>query len=136
MNYGDRPLTIPPQEGGTPETERSIRALTEAGLPALQGTPTDIEAARAIRLNKLIAADDVLTALRTNEQQTELGEASAVPPESPVSESQVQAAQRALNQLRHQEEALWWLARRECSARELVELFLEGQTLPLPDETE
>jgi|SwirhisoilCB3_FD_contig_41_1939314_length_858_multi_2_in_0_out_0_1 hypothetical protein len=133
MNYGDRPLTIPPEEGGTPHTERSIRAITEVGLPPLRGTEADIAAATEIRLDKLIAADDILTQLRTDEQATELGDMSAIPPEAPVSKNEVQAAQAVLNSLRHQDEAAWWLAHRDRTAQQLLAMFAEGQELPLPD---
>jgi hypothetical protein len=132
MNYGDKPLTIPPEEGGTPHTPRSIRAITEVGLPALQGTEADIAAASEIRLDKLSAADEVLTLLRTNQQETELGAQSANPPSIPVAESQVQVAQMALNTLRHQDAADWWLAHQDQTARQLLEMFTDNQALPLP----
>lgn len=133
MNYGDKPLTIPPQEGGEPETERSIRAVTEVGLPPLRGTEADITAAQEIRLDVLVAADDVLTQLRTAVQETDLGTMSANPPRVPISKDVVKSAQVALNSLRHQDDAAWWLSHRDESPRVLLQLFMEGHTLPPPD---
>jgi hypothetical protein len=125
MNYGDRPLTIPPEEDGTPQTGRTIRAITEAGLPPLHGAEADIAVATEIRLEKLMAADDLLTLLRSDEQETELGHMAGAKPETPVSPDDVRAAQVALNRLRHQEEATWWLAHRDHAARELLAMFTE-----------
>jgi len=125
MNYGEKPLEIPPEEGGTPRTGRSIRAITEVGLPALRGTEEDIAAAMEIRLDKLIAADDLLTELRSDEQETELGPMAGAKPERPVSPEDVRRAQMALNRLRHQEDAAWWLANRDRTARELIAMFAE-----------
>lgn len=125
MNYGDRPLNVPPESDATPRTERAMRAITEAGLPGLRGAPPDLEAASEVRLAKLMEADDVMTALRTAEQQTELGGDSAIQPETPVSDADVRAAQAALNRLRHQQDAAWWLAHQDRSARELMALFEE-----------
>ncbi len=133
MNYGDRPLTIPPEEGGTPHTERSIRAITEVGLPPLRGTDADIAAAVEIRLDKLEAADDVLTQMRVDEQETELGSQSANPPQVPITKEEVQTVQRALNRLRHQDEAAWWLGQQERTARELLLMFADDPQVPLPD---
>jgi hypothetical protein len=123
MNYGDRPLNIPPEEDGTPESERSIRAITEVGLPPLQGTEADIAAATEIRLAKLIAADDLLTMLRSDHQETDLGHMAGMQPAKPVSVDDVKRAQVALNRLRHQDDAAWWLANRDRTAQELIEMF-------------
>jgi hypothetical protein len=125
MNYGDKPLTIPQEEDATPETGRTIRAITEVGLPALQGDEAAIAEAAEIRLAKLMAADDLLSALRTDKQETELGHMAGARPEKPVSAEEVRAAQTALNRLRHQEDAGWWLAQRDRTARELLAMFSE-----------
>src|SRR5579862_4455591 len=123
MNYGDKPLEIPPQEGGTPETERSIRAITEVGLPSLRGTEADIGEAAALRLDKLIAADDLMTELRTEEQQAELDQQDAPNGRRTELATAVHRAQTALNHLRHQDDAAWWLMQRDRTARELLEMF-------------
>ena len=128
MNYGDRPLTVPPEEDGTPQTQRAIRAITEAGLPPLRGGEEDIAAAHEIRLAKLIAADDILTQLRSDEQETELGHMAGAQPQAPVSKNEVRQEQIALNRLRHQDDAAWWLAQRDRTAQELLALFLSEQS--------
>jgi hypothetical protein len=130
MNYGDRPLELPPQEGGTPETERSIRAITEVGLPVLVGTPEDVDAAAVVRLDKLRAADDLLTELRVSEREGEVAHAVSVSSSPAVSVAEVQRAQEALNHLRHQQDAAWWLANRDRTARELLDAFAGGMLLP------
>ena len=124
MNYGDRPLNIPKEEDGTPQTDRSIRAITEVGLPPLRGTEADVATAVEIRLAILIAADDVLTDMRSDEQETALGPMAGMQPTQPTSRADVHAAQTALNRLRHQDDATWWLANRDRAARELIEMFL------------
>jgi hypothetical protein len=123
MNYGDKPLNIPPEEDGTPETARSIRAITEVGLPPLRGTEADIDVAGEIRLDKLIAADDVLTLLRSDHQETDLGHMAGMKPAKPVSADDVRRAQMGLNRLRHQDDAAWWLAHRDRTPLELIEMF-------------
>jgi hypothetical protein len=130
MNYGDRPLNIPPEEDATPATERSIRAITEVGLPPLRGMAADIAAAHEIRLAKLIAADDLLTQLRNDEQETELGHMAGAQPSAPVSRQEVQEAQAALNRLRHQDDAAWWLAQNDRSVQELLALFRADRQPP------
>ena len=108
-----------------PGSPRTVRAIAEAGLPALAGSPTDIETARDIRAAKLIAADDLLSALRGNEAMTEEHALAAIPP-PPVTHAQVQAAQAALNRLRHQTDAQWWIARQSHSAQELLDTLATG----------
>jgi len=123
MNYGDRPLSIPPEQDATPQTGRAIRAITEVGLPPLRGTEADIAAAAGIRLDRLIAADDLLTGMRTDEQETELGHMAGATPAKPVSPDDVRRAQTALNRLRHQDDAAWWLANGDRTAEELIAVF-------------
>lgn len=108
-----------------PGTPRTIRAIAEAGLPALIGSQTDIEAARDIRIAKLIAADDLLSEMRGNEAMTEEHALSAIPPPH-VTHAQVQQAQAALNRLRHQTEAQWWIAHQSHSAQSLLDAFTTG----------
>jgi len=126
MNYGDRPLTIPHEDDATPESERAIRAITEAGLPQLRGTEPEVAFAANIRLQKLISADDYLTQLRNDEQETALGPMAGAQPSAPVSKSEVRREQAALSRLRHQDDASWWIARQDRTAVELLSSFLEG----------
>ena len=104
-----------------PGTPRTVRAIAEAGLPVLTGSPADIETASKIRLTKLIAADDLLSELRGNEAITEEHAAAAIPPPH-VTHTQVQQAQAALNRLRHQTEAAWWIAHQSHTAQSLLDV--------------
>jgi hypothetical protein len=71
-----------------------------------------------------IAADDLLTQLRTDEQETELGHMAGAQPQTPVSKDEVRSEQIALNRLRHQDDAAWWLEQRDRAIKELLEMFL------------
>ncbi len=108
-----------------PGSPRTVRAIAEAGLPALTGSLTDIETARDIRVAKLIAADDLLSTMRGNEALTEEHALAAIPPPS-VTHAQVQTAQAALNRLRHQTDAQWWIANQSHSAQALLDTFATG----------
>ena len=103
-----------------PATPRTVRAIAEAGLPFLTGSPSDVETAANIRAAKLIAADDLLSTLRGNEALTEEHSLAAIPPPH-ITHAQVQQAQAALNRLRHQTEAGWWIAHESHSAQSLLD---------------
>lgn len=107
-----------------PATPRTVRAIALTGVPPLTGADADIAAADPIRAARLIEADDILTALRGNETLTEEHTAAAIPP-PPVSHAQVQQAQIALNRLRHQTEAAWWLSHRNDTAQALLNGLIE-----------
>ncbi len=106
-----------------PGTPRAIRAIAEAGLPPLTGSSTDVQAAGDIRISKLIEADDLLSAMRGNEAMTEEHALAAIPPPH-VTHAQVQQTQAALNRLRHQADAAWWIAHQSHSAQTLLDSFM------------
>lgn len=110
----------PPEADETPRTPRSQEAATEAGLPALTGSGPEIAQAEPIRTALLMDADDYLTELRTNQILTEEQQDTAVMPDQPVSAEQVRAAQMALNRLRHQTDAGWWIAHRDWGVCDLL----------------
>lgn len=96
-----------------------------AGLPPLTGNPTDVQAAGDIRISKLIEADDLLSAMRGNEAMTEEHALAAIPPPH-VTHAQVQQTQAALNRLRHQADAAWWIAHQSHSAQALLDAFMSN----------
>ena len=116
-------LSLPEADDTTPHSPRSIRAVALVGVPTLTGTEAEIAEAEPIRERLLIAADDVLTELRGGEILTEEQADTAIRVPQPISAAQVQAAQRALNQLRHQTEANWWLLQQEATAEMLLKQY-------------
>ena len=110
-------LTLPTEEDETPRSPRAIRAIALAGVPELAGTEADVAAALPIRERLLIDADDFLSALRSNEILTEEQADTAISIPTPASPAEVLAAQQALNRLRHQTDAAWWIGRREATIK-------------------
>lgn len=103
----------PPPADETPRTPRSQLAATEAGVPELTGSPEEIGHAEEVRAAILMQADDYMTQLRANQILTEEQSDTDVVPDQPVTHAQVLAAQAALNRLRHQTDANWWIAHRQ-----------------------
>lgn len=108
-----------------PATPRTRSAIAIAGVPPLTGTPADIETADDIRAAHLTKADDVLTALRGGETLYEEHTVAAIPP-VPVSHAQVQRAQAALNRLRHQTDAQWWLTHQHTPTKTLLDTLMDA----------
>ena len=115
-------LSLSPEDDATPHSPRAIRAVALVGVPELTGAEADIAAAAPIRERLLIAADDYLTALRGDEILTTEQTDTAISVSRPVSAAEVLAAQKALNRLRHETDAAWWLARREATIEETLRL--------------
>ncbi|HZT41053.1 MAG TPA: hypothetical protein VFA07_02630 [Chthonomonadaceae bacterium] len=107
----------------TPRTPRSQQAATEVGLPALVGMPEEIGQALEIRSDILMQADDYMTQLRANQILTEEQSDTAVVPDQPVTHEQVLAAQAALNRLRHQTDANWWIAHQQDDVVSLLSMI-------------
>ncbi len=112
-----------------PATPRTRSAIAIAGVLPLTGTPADIETADAVRADHLTRADDILTALRGGETLYEEHTVAAIPP-APVSHAQVQRAQAALNRLRHQTDAQWWLTHQHTPTQTLLESLMEPAPTP------
>jgi hypothetical protein len=104
----------------TGESPGTQRAMTQAGLPELTGEPADVSRADAIRTRILMEADDVLTRLRSDEILTEAQSDTDITSPRQVSEDQVHAAQVALNKIRHQADAAWWISHEESTAEQLL----------------
>ena len=117
-------------ETDEPGTPRTIHAITLAGLSPLIGSETEIATASEIRAAKLIEADDLLSALHGNEAITEDHTVGVIPVPH-VTHTQVQHMQAAINRLRHQTDARWWIDHQAKSAQTLLEAFL-----PLTDMTQ
>ena len=113
-----------------PGTPRTIHAITLAGLAPLTGSEADIAVASEIRAAKLMEADDLLSNLHGNEAITEDHTVGALPVPH-TTHTQVQHMQAAVNKLRHQTEAGWWIAHQTTTAQTLLEAFL-----PLTDITQ
>ena len=106
------------------ETAGTKRSITEGGLPELVGSGAD--AAREIRTSILIDADDVMSRLRSDEIITEAQSDTDITSPRQVSPSQVHAAEAALNRLRGNTDAAWWLAQEARSAGDIIaEMMLE-----------
>jgi hypothetical protein len=110
-------------ETDDPSTPRTVRAIALAGLPPLTGADTD--AANDIRATKLIEADALLSDMRGSEAITEEHPAGAIPM-PPVTHAQVQQMQAALNRLRHQTEAEWWISHQHDTSQALLDLFMNA----------
>lgn len=109
-------------ETDEPGTQRTIRAIALVGLSPLLGGEKEVALAEEIRARHLVAADDLLSELRGNEAITEEHPAGALPVPQ-VTHAQVQRMQTALNRLRHQTEATWWIAQSDAPTRTLIETF-------------
>ena len=113
------------------ETPGTKKTITEGGLPALVGAETEIGQAREVRSRILVEADDVLTRLRSDEIITEAQSDTAIVSPRQVSSDQVHAAEVALNRLRGQTDAAWWVANSGRTAGELLEtLMISGSGQP------
>ena len=108
-------------ETDEPGTPRTVRAIALVGLHPLTGTEEDIASADPIRTAHLIAADDLMSELRGLEAITEEHPAAAIPLKE-VTRTEVHEMQVALNRLRHQTEALWWIGHKETPTRTLLTL--------------
>ena len=107
-----------------PATPRTRSAIALAGVLPLTGTPDAIEVADAIRAAKLTQADEILTALRGGETLASEHTVAAIPPPA-VTHEQVQRAQAALNRLRHQTDAQWWLTHQHTPTQELLDNMMD-----------
>src|SRR4051794_34725006 len=87
------------------ETDGNKRMITEGGLPELNGSPDDVEAARDVRSRILVDADDILTRLRSDETITDAQKDTAIVSPRQVTAQQVHSAEIALNRLRSQADA-------------------------------
>ena len=108
-----------------PATPRTRGAIALAGVPPLTGTPAAVESADAIRAAKLTQADEILTALRGGETLAAEHTVAIIPP-PPVSHAQVQRAQVALNRLRHQTDAQWWLTHQHTPTQTLLDDLMDA----------
>ncbi len=112
------------------ETPGTKRAITEGGLPHLTGSEHDVVRAHEIRTRILIEADDVLTRLRSDEILTEAQLDTNITAPRTVEATQVHAAEAALNRLRGQPDAAWWVGQGSRSAGDILSemmLNLDGQ---------
>ena len=107
-----------------PGTPRTMQAITLAGLPSLEGNEAEIRVASELRVARLIEADDLLSTLRGNEAITEEHPSGAVPIPH-VTHTQVQQTQAAVNRLRHQTDARWWIDHQNETAQALLAAFFE-----------
>ena len=105
------------EPGETPGTKRTI---THGGLPELRGAEAAMARAEEIRTRILVEADDVLTRLRSDEIMTEAQKDTDIVSPRQVSKEQVHSAEIALNKLRNQADADWWLTQAERSAGEIL----------------
>ena len=103
--------------GETPGTKRTI---AEGGLPKLDGTPEQNEQAEEIRTRLLVQSDEILSRLRSDQIMTEAQKDTAVISPRQVTSEQVHSAEVALNKLRNQTDAAWWLAQSDASASTLL----------------
>lgn len=108
------------------ETPGNKRAIATVGLPPLSGTTTDVARANEIRTRILIEADDVLTRLRSDETITEAQLDTDIVSPRQVNTEQVHAAEVALNRLRSQTDAGWWLKQADATAGSLIGELMAG----------
>lgn len=108
------------------ETEGTKRTITAGGLPDLQGEIGDRDRAAEIRTRILVEADDVLTRLRSDEILTEAQSDTAIVSPRQVNPAQVHAAETALNHVRRQADAAWWIAQSDRSAAEIIAALMEN----------
>lgn len=100
-----------------PKAETTRENITEAALPDLVGAESEIAAAQEVRTRILMEADDLLSRLRAQERLYELPDRNAPPG--------IAVWVAALQALRGQEDAAWWLANRDAGARALLEALHE-----------
>jgi len=112
----------------TGESQGTQRAMTQAGLPELTGQPDEVGRAQAIRTRILMEADDVMTRLRSDEVITEAQSDTGIKAPRQVSEDQVHAAEMALNKVRHQTDAAWWIGHEGATAEQLLSRLMTNPT--------
>ena len=105
------------------ETPAAKRVITEGGLPELVGS--NVDAAKETRTQILIEADDVLTRLRSDEIITEAQADTDIVSPRQVSTGQVHAAEAALNRLRGNTDADWWLRQAGRGAGEILAAMMQ-----------
>lgn len=104
------------ETNGTTEGERSIEEIVSgAELPELGGAPMEVRAAAEIRKRILNEADDVLSAVRENEILSNQNRDPAL-----LGGMAIVEAERALQRLRRQSSAAWWLAQERRSAQDVL----------------
>lgn len=102
--------------------------VTAAGLRGLTDESEMTEHAAEIRLRALSAADDLLTAIRSDRTLTDSEVDTAVRAPVQVLRSDLQAASSALRRLRQITDAGWWI---ENGDRPIADLLVEAAA-PLP----
>lgn len=123
MTLDEQPIQLVPEEDTTPRRTDAIRAIAEVGVPDLKGTPDEVTRGREIRLRFLVEADELLTRLRTNATLTQEQSDTAIVAPQQVRAEEVHVAQVALNRLRHQDNATWWIAHEEDRLDNLLRSF-------------
>lgn len=113
-------LSIPAEDDETPRSPDAIRAIALVGLPELTGAESEISVAASIRERLLIEADDYMTALRGDAILTAEQADTAIEVTRRISGADVQAAQAALNRLRHETESAWWVTKQEATIEEVM----------------
>ena len=116
-------ISLPDTEDETPRSPRTIRAVALLGVLPLEGSEAAIAAATPLREARLIEADDLLTDLRTNAILTEEENDTAITAPQQITHAQVHTAQVALNRLRHQITAEWWIANQHKTTQQLLDEF-------------
>lgn len=106
------------------ETPGTQKAVAQAGLLPLTGSAEAIAQAEAIRAQTLVDADNIITRMRSEEVLTDTDSTIVHPTTAPVTHEQVLATQAALNRLRHQTEADWWLQNGSRGAGALLNAFM------------
>ncbi|HZO90464.1 MAG TPA: hypothetical protein VFB38_19210 [Chthonomonadaceae bacterium] len=107
---------MPAQQSGDNLPTTTQENITQAGLPALSGSAEQIAQAESIRTQILMRADDLVSALRAEERLFELPA-----PHPPPAIGEVEAA---LQRLRNQADAAWWIAHGPDGAYKLLEASL------------
>jgi len=115
------------EPGDTPGTKRTI---SQGGLPTLIGPQPDIARAQDIRTRILVEADDVLTRLRSDEIITDAQKDTAIVSPRQVNADQVRAAEIALNKVRGETDANWWILQANRSAGEILGELMTGTGQP------
>lgn len=125
MPIEEKPIELEPPEDETPRSRRTERAVAEVGLPELTGNEQAVAQARELRTDVLVEADDILSEWRSDAISMDGPPDPARPPSLSLAALKVRKAQMALNRLRHQTDAEWWLANGPRGARTLLEEGIE-----------
>ena len=121
MSIEEIPIELKPPEDETPRTHRTERAVAEVGVPELVGDNKAVAQAREARSAVLIDADDILSEWRSDAISMDGPQDPARPPVLSPAALKVRKAQRALNRIRHQTDAAWWVENGSRGARALLE---------------